>query len=56
MCYENVLISSPEIKKIYIYFICECFIHEKYTMRNKFSNCFVWMSPSTLDLEFHLLS
>ena len=27
-----------------------------YTMHNKFSNCFVWLSPSTSDLEFHLLS
>ena len=27
-----------------------------YTMHNKFSNCFVWVSPSTSDLEFHLLS
>ena len=27
-----------------------------YTMHNKFSKCFVWMSPSTSDLEFHLLS
>ena len=28
----------------------------KYTMHNKFSNCFVWVSPSTSDLKFHLLS
>ena len=27
-----------------------------YTMHSKFSNCFVWVSPSTLNLEFHLLS
>ena len=27
-----------------------------YTMHNKFSNCFVWMNPSTSDLKFHLLS
>ena len=27
-----------------------------YTMQNKFSNCFVCVSQSTLDLEFHLLS
>ena len=27
-----------------------------YTMHNKFSNCFVWVSPSTSDHEFHLLS
>ena len=27
-----------------------------YTMHNKFSNCFVWVSPSTPDLEIHLLS
>ena len=27
-----------------------------YTMYNKFSNCFVWVSPFTPDLEFHLLS
>ena len=26
-----------------------------YTMHNKFSNCFVWVSPSTLDFKFHLL-
>ena len=26
-----------------------------YTMQNKFSNCFVWVSPSTLDLKFHFL-
>ena len=25
-------------------------------MHNKFSNCLVWVSPSTSDLEFHLLS
>ena len=25
-------------------------------MHNKFSNCFVWVSPSTSDLEFHLMS
>ena len=25
-----------------------------YTMHNKFSNCFVWVSPSTSDLEFQL--
>ena len=28
----------------------------KYTMHNKFSNCFIWVSPSTSDLRFHLLS
>ena len=27
-----------------------------YTMHNKFSNCLVWVSPSTSDLEFHLQS
>ena len=27
-----------------------------YTMHNKFSNWFVWVSPSTSDLKFHLLS
>ena len=27
-----------------------------YTMHNKFSNCFVWVSLSTSDLEFDLLS
>ena len=27
-----------------------------YTMHNKFSNCFVWVSPYTSDFEFHLLS
>ena len=27
-----------------------------YTMHNKFSNCLVWVSPSTSDLKFHLLS
>ena len=27
----------------------------RYTMHNKFSNCFVWVSPSTSDLKFHLL-
>ena len=26
-----------------------------YTMYSKFSDCFVWMSPSTPDLEFHLM-
>ena len=26
-----------------------------YTMHNKFSNCFVLVSPSTPDLELHLL-
>ena len=30
-------------------------IQKCYTMHNKFSNCFVWVSPSTSDLEFHLL-
>ena len=30
--------------------------HLFYTMHNKFSNCFVWVSPSTSDLEFHLVS
>ena len=29
---------------------------ERYTMHNKFSNCFVWVSQSISDLEFHLLS
>ena len=27
-----------------------------YTMHNKFSNCFAWVSPSTSYLKFHLLS
>ena len=27
----------------------------KYPMHNKFSNCFVWVSSSTSDQEFHLL-
>ena len=27
-----------------------------FTMHNKLSNCFVWVSPSTTDFEFHLLS
>ena len=31
-------------------------ITSNYTMHNKFSNCFVWVSPSTSDLKFHLLS
>ena len=26
------------------------------SMQNKFSNCFVWASPSTSDLTFNLLS
>ena len=31
--------------------------HIIYTMHNKFSNyCFVWVSQSTSDLKFHLLS
>ena len=25
---------------------------KKHTMHNKFSNCFVWVSPSTSDLKF----
>ena len=28
----------------------------KYAMHHKFSNCFVWMIPSTSDLKFQLLS
>ena len=27
-----------------------------YTMHNKFSNCFVWVSQSTSDFEFYVLS
>ena len=27
-----------------------------YSMQNKFSNCFVWVSPSTSDLTFHFLA
>ena len=34
----------------------ECTRMVKNTMHNKFSNCFVWVSPSTSDLKFHLLS
>ena len=29
---------------------------QKYTMHNKFTNYFVLVSPSTSDLQFHLLS
>ena len=29
---------------------------ERYTMHNKFTNCFVSVSLSTSDLNFHLLS
>ena len=30
--------------------------YDNNAMHNTFSNCFVWVSPSTSDLEFHLLS
>ena len=39
----------------YIFSIYQCLV-VFYTMHNKFSNCFVWVSPSTSDLELHLLS
>ena len=35
----------------------ECFfVFGKCTMQNKFSNCFVWVSPTTLNIKFHFLA
>ena len=31
-------------------------IRFNYTMHNKFSNCFVWVSPSKSELKFHFLA
>ena len=36
--------------------LCFRYINMKYTMHNKFSNCFVWVSPSKSDLKFHFLA
>ena len=33
-----------------------CSVKNTYTMQNKFSNFFVWVSPSTSDLTFHFLA
>ena len=37
------------------FFLWSCDAVFQYTMHNKLSNSFVWVSPSTSDLEFHLL-
>ena len=49
---EEVVIRNLKSKTFFLLYI---YIYI-YTMHNKFSNCFVWVSPSTSDLEFHLLS
>ena len=33
-----------------------CDLENLYTMHNKFSNCFVWVSPSKPELKFHFLA
>ena len=42
--------NSGDIDEIFMFY------DSKNTMHNKFSNCFVWMDPSTSDVKFHLLS
>ena len=51
-CIYISLFSSGDQSRILV----ENHMYIIYTMHDKFSNCFVWMNPSTSDLKFHLLS